>query len=341
MRLRFYPVLPHGTARLLAGLVSVSLAALTGCKSAAPPSAAPPSAESAQVARAKVTATVSEPRLVTKVAAHPAPVQEKGLATPKPAPPPPVPAPVPQGPTHAGAAHKWHYDAGKIAGTVHAPGTAPTPVTAMPIPQQVESATAPDQTSTLLKTYKEALRAGFIDYNPPGLMTVGASETIVVRLRRGALPATAPGLPTSPGGSTSTQQLSLYPQMRVTLDTNSGGAFQIAQSAATPTSQVVPDDGYAEWRWTVSPLLSGPDKTLVVTAWADLGTKDGVPQTILVAEYQAIINVQVAPAPPPPTAGQRIGKFIADNWKWLWTALLVPLAGWLIPRLSRKKKDGE
>ncbi len=33
--------------------------------------------------------------------------------------------------------------------------------------------------------------------------------------------------------------------------------------------------------------------------------------------------------------GYYVERFVAANWQWLWAAILVPLAGWV---LSRRKK---
>jgi hypothetical protein len=74
----------------------------------------------------------------------------------------------------------------------------------------------------------------------------------------------------------------------------------------------------------------------VVTAWADLSAQHAA--DILVQEYLAEVNVQVAPTPPPPTLAKRAGGFVSNNWQWLWTAILIPVAGWLVQRFNRKKK---
>jgi hypothetical protein len=156
----------------------------------------------------------------------------------------------------------------------------------------------------------------------------------VLRDKLPPVPASNPaaGLP----GPVTSAGLSVYPSMRVALTTNSGAAFAIAPDPASPATQTIPDTGYAEWRWQVAPLLAGPDKTLVVTAWADLSAQHAA--DILIQEYEAEVNVQVAPTPPPPTLAKRVGGFVSNNWQWLWTAILIPIGGWLVQRFSRKKK---
>ncbi len=191
-----------------------------------------------------------------------------------------------------------------------------------------------------MHNYQQALQQGFIEYNPPADMTVGTADTIVVRVLKSKLPplsasSTAPALP----GQTVSSGLSVYPRMRVALTTNSGAAFTITPDPNTPTTQTVPDNGFAEWRWQVAPLLAGPAKSLVVTAWADLSDQHLDP--ILIQEYEAEVNVQVAPAPPPPSVGSQVQSFIGKNWQWLWAAIVIPALGWATHRFSRKKKEAE
>lgn len=196
-----------------------------------------------------------------------------------------------------------------------------------------------DPTQALLETYKRALQRGLIEYNPPAFMTVGRSETVMVRVHRAALDSASaessprPALP----GTTVSSPLSVYPTMRVSLTTNSGGAFSITPDPQVPTTQTIPDNSFAEWRWQVSPLLAGPGKVLVVEAWADLTSQHLDP--ILVQEYVADVDVQVAPAPPPPTMAQRAWTFVQHNWQWLWATIVLPLGGWLVHRFTRKKSN--
>ena len=188
-----------------------------------------------------------------------------------------------------------------------------------------------DPTEILLRSYRQALQQGFIEYNPPAQMTVGTSATIIVRVARNRMPQLPGQALALPGQTTNT--LSVYPKMRVALTTNSGAAFAITPDAAFPDTQTVPDAGFAEWHWQVVPLLAGADKTLVVTAWAALD------DPILIQEFVAEVNVQVAPPPPPPTIGQRIQAFVSKNWQWLWAVILIPSLGWLSRLFKRKKKD--
>jgi len=38
------------------------------------------------------------------------------------------------------------------------------------------------------------------------------------------------------------------------------------------------------------------------------------------------------------TAGQRVKDFFSENWKWLWTAIFVPIFGYFWSRKKSKKQ---
>lgn len=213
----------------------------------------------------------------------------------------------------------------------------PRPPAPIAAPGAQEERKPTDPIATLLHNYEQALQQGFIEYNPPAQMTVGTAETIAVRVRRDRMPKIpAPSAEPPLPGQTVSNALSVYPRMRVALTSNSGAAFTITPDPSVPPTQTIPDNGFAEWRWQVLPSSSGANKTLVVTAWADLSDQHLDP--ILIQEYVAEVNVQVAPSPPPPTVGQRIQAFISKNWQWLWAAIVIPALGWLVRWFNRNKK---
>ena len=293
--------------RSICGLLFAA-AVISACHHPAPP------ASSQERPRAPVRALLTAPRVDHKT---------QPVVTPKPLPPPPTPAPVPRPPVGV-----------PIAGPVPDIAAIPTENPQRPHQPQQKQQQPPSRTELLLRSYQQGLARGFIDYNAPAQMTVGTADTIVVRVLRNKLPALAAGgpAPTLPGPETSAS-LSVYPSMRVALTSNSGAAFAITPDPASPATQTIPDSGYAEWRWQVMPLLAGPGKTLVVTAWANLSDQNLDP--ILIQEYLAEVNVLVAPRPSLP---KRLGIFVANNWQWLWTAILIPVVGWLVGRFSRRKK---
>lgn len=101
-------------------------------------------------------------------------------------------------------------------------------------------------------------------------------------------------------------------------------------TAITPELQAVSRNQPTEWRWEVSPTLAGRH-SLHLTLSAVL-TMEGssVPRTI--RTFDRVIEVEV-------TWPQRVGSFVADNWQWLWAAILVPVAGWLWRRKKRAEAD--
>jgi hypothetical protein len=51
-----------------------------------------------------------------------------------------------------------------------------------------------------------------------------------------------------------------------------------------------------------------------------------MPRVIRTFEETIAVNV---------TLSQRVSSFFANNWQWLWTAILIPIIGWLISRRRR------
>jgi hypothetical protein len=57
-------------------------------------------------------------------------------------------------------------------------------------------------------------------------------------------------------------------------------------------------------------------------------------ETKTINTFNTTITVKVVPH-----SWQTVGSFISSNWQWLWTTLLVPVAGWLFRRYWTKQPD--
>jgi hypothetical protein len=106
-----------------------------------------------------------------------------------------------------------------------------------------------------------------------------------------------------------------------------GDGFEV-----TPLSeeeQFVTDDTYTEWAWDVKPLQSGERKlnlTVTVKVIAEgLGER--------ARDIPVITRTVVVEVDPVYT----VTSFVGDNWQWLWTAILVPIAGWGWVYYSKKR----
>ena len=103
-----------------------------------------------------------------------------------------------------------------------------------------------------------------------------------------------------------------------------GTGFAI--QAITPAVQLVSREGITEWRWEVEPTRTGVRRLhLTLSAIVDVDGKEG---TYTVRVFERTLEVRVS-------LRERLTGFVGDNWQWLWTALLIPVAGWLL-RQRRK-----
>lgn len=107
----------------------------------------------------------------------------------------------------------------------------------------------------------------------------------------------------------------------------SGKGFKI--DPLTTTLQFVNPKGVTEWRWEVTALESGQRKLyLTMNAILEVDGKE-LPHTI--QTLHEVIEVRI-------TWQQHVSGFVAENWKWLWTAIVVPFVGWLWERRKQRGK---
>ena len=100
-----------------------------------------------------------------------------------------------------------------------------------------------------------------------------------------------------------------------------GLGFKI--QANTPEIQAVGGAGATVWTWEVQPTEKGTRRLhLTVSA---LITVQGKETSRTIETFDRVIEIHV-------TWMDRVSGFAGRNWKWLWTAILVPLAGLLLHR---------
>src|SRR5688572_15880559 len=105
-------------------------------------------------------------------------------------------------------------------------------------------------------------------------------------------------------------------RLKLRRDGSSGLAVASVQNSGL---QVVPSKGQAAWDWSVDAKEAGPQHLSLRLAAAP----DFHPDARHTMEtYRRDIQVEVA-------MGQQISGFVGPNWQWLWTVILVPVAGWL------------
>ena len=99
-----------------------------------------------------------------------------------------------------------------------------------------------------------------------------------------------------------------------------------AVQAITPAVQLVSRDAVTEWRWEVEPTETGTRRLhLTLSAIVDVNGREG---TYTVRVFERTLEVRVS-------LRERLTGFVGDNWQWLWTALLIPIVGWLLRQRRR------
>ena len=89
-------------------------------------------------------------------------------------------------------------------------------------------------------------------------------------------------------------------------------------------------DGDASWRWRVRPLLEGdhPIDVSLNVRFKDEGSWKTV------KTYSEHVTIHAIPQ----GFWRRVAGFVTHNWKWLWTAIAVPLVGVLL-RVAKRWRD--
>jgi hypothetical protein len=177
---------------------------------------------------------------------------------------------------------------------------------------------------------------GAIRYNVPPNMTVGQPMTVQVEVS-GSNASQSPGnFPATGSGN-----LKVTPLMEVDLSApNSPGMFQIVPDSVQTGQQMVPDNGKADWVWTVTPLEGGQQPaSLQIDAYMVLNAKlpDGRAVTRQITSYTVQVPIKTQ------SALQAVLSFLGKNWSTLLGFLVPSGAGltfilWFVARKKPKRK---
>lgn len=100
-------------------------------------------------------------------------------------------------------------------------------------------------------------------------------------------------------------------------------------NAIMPEEQAITLSGVTEWKWEIKPKRTGNLRLhLTLTA---IFTVDGEKTKRAIRTFDKTIEIQV-------TLWQTTSTFISQNWQWLWTAIIIPIGGWLLSRWRKRKK---
>jgi hypothetical protein len=197
------------------------------------------------------------------------------------------------------------------------PPVAVAPLPAPPPPKAVDPGAKHAAPSTQIATVDrilESLEWGNIAFNAPQSMNLKESAQIQLLL---SLEESIEDLrkTLTQAGEKEGARIRVSDRMEARL---TGPNFQIA--AITPEEQAITSKGVTEWKWEVKPASGGRHHLhLTLTALFDV---DGNSTRRAIRTFDKTIEVEV-------TWSDQTSQFVANNWQWLWAAILVPLIGWL------------
>jgi hypothetical protein len=199
-------------------------------------------------------------------------------------------------------------------------GSAPEPSQ----PAVVTSTLPPGDPLAAIDQLLEAMEFGNVAFNAPRSMNF--QDTAVIQLVLGlATPTDELKQMIEAAGEKEGARIRVSDRMEARL---TGPNFAI--TAITPEIQAVSRTDITEWKWEVKPIIDGHQR-LHLTLSALLSV-DGASTPRAIRTFDEIIEVEVA-------WHQRVGSFFAQNWQWLWAAVLIPVAGWLWKRKKASKPD--
>jgi hypothetical protein len=188
----------------------------------------------------------------------------------------------------------------------------------------IDSPTTSSDPETLIRQAADDLPMGQVAVNHPEKMKVSRADTVRVRISRNEAADLSKGLP-SEGHETEHDVIPVSTSMKVELF----GEPYFDIKSLDATEQLITNNGFSEWSFTVIPLKSGRLPLHVrVTA---IVRAAGIEETKDFPVKDEIIQVQVAPL-------AAVGSFVSKNWQWLWSTILVPIALWLWNRRKKTKQ---
>jgi hypothetical protein len=215
------------------------------------------------------------------------------------------------------------YKSDKVAaGNLFAERMAPSQRSAIPASPKPGPAPAQGDGRGAIDRILEKLEFGNIAFNAPTKMNL--QNTAIIQLLLGSKPADELKRMIEAEGEKEAARIRVSDRMEARL---SGPNFAI--TAITPEIQAVSRSDVTEWKWEVKPNSIG--RQYLHLAISVHLIVDGVDTPRVVEpEFDKLIEVEV-------TGRQRVDSFFNNNWQWLWTAILIPIAAWLWKRWRTKK----
>jgi len=174
----------------------------------------------------------------------------------------------------------------------------------------------------------ERLPRGQILFHPKERMTVGETELVEVIITRETSEKLARELAEQIEGEGEVEIGEVPISYEMSAKLMGGRAFEII--ARTEEKKIIPPPpNFAKWRWDVTPLESGTHTLeLYVTATICVESRE---KSYEHPVFERDIVVEVSP-------GGKFKGFVANNWQFIITTVLIPVAGWYLSRRAKKKK---
>lgn len=164
---------------------------------------------------------------------------------------------------------------------------------------------------------------GQVMFNPPQRMRLGKAERVEVRVVQNTKTDLTQNLRGS--GTPIVEQHRVSKIMRVSL---TGEKFDIV--ALSELEQVVTDDDFTEWSFTVKPLEGGQLQLhLAVTQVLDIPGRGEKAKTLPVIDRPIDVEVD---------SFYMASAFAKENWEWLASGVLLPVAAWGAEHMRRKRR---
>jgi hypothetical protein len=199
--------------------------------------------------------------------------------------------------------------------------TSPPPTTTAPPPPIV---TMPSNVRDVVSIAVRELPTAFVAFNVP--TTLGRNETATIQLLLSPKSKSIGELKDrlSEAGDRIGDRVRYSNTMEATLLSQD---FDITP-VDNESRKFVPSDEVTEWLWQVTPKRTGKLRLyLNLYAIINVAGKEG---PVKVGTFHRTLTINVGWT-------ERAGDFVKGNWKWLWTAILVPVGLWAAGRRKRPK----
>lgn len=166
----------------------------------------------------------------------------------------------------------------------------------------------------------ERMKSGNIVFNVPG--TLNLHETVIIQLVLGVEKKVEElNKLLEQEGKKVSAKIRISDRMEARL---SGSNFEI--TSISQEVQAVSRREPTEWKWEIKPKSKG--KQYLHLTLSALISVEGKTTPRVIRTFDKIIIVEV-------TRTQQMKSFVKNNWQWVWTAALLPLAAWIWERRKR------